>query len=326
MNRPCAGNPELAAWPDKFITPAPANVQSTGAAPSFEELSAKLDEFNTRLEKEPEGQAAWQEVEAYWSQLAGKDLDGWQGWVVRKGNMIELPADPAMETDAPVQDPTAVLITMQDPFAQLSAKGTFTPSLSASMRVERPSIYVTNLAPQVAESLCIGQKVSISGTITRAMPMYYTTSAIMISSASLTPVGSEPEHPVTADDLRGAVISLRRTVCFGVCPAYEVTVHGDGTVVFEGQRYTRVSGFAIGKTDEATLRSLVKELEDADYFSLKDYTKMEVTDHPSAVTLASFGGKTNVVNHYYGDRSAPETLTQLESKIDELLKTDQWVK
>jgi hypothetical protein len=42
-----------------------------------------------------------------------------------------------------------------------------------------------------------------------------------------------------ADD---AVITLERTVCYGTCPSYKVTLTGDGTVVYEGQNFVRVQG------------------------------------------------------------------------------------
>lgn len=37
-------------------------------------------------------------------------------------------------------------------------------------------------------------------------------------------------------------ITLERTVCFGVCPDYVVTVHGDGTVEYEGRNFVAVKG------------------------------------------------------------------------------------
>ncbi len=40
------------------------------------------------------------------------------------------------------------------------------------------------------------------------------------------------DDPPTAADLSKIEITLQRSACFGVCPAYKVTIHGDGLVVF----------------------------------------------------------------------------------------------
>ncbi|HKP53084.1 MAG TPA: hypothetical protein VJ183_10595 [Chloroflexia bacterium] len=47
---------------------------------------------------------------------------------------------------------------------------------------------------------------------------------------------------------------------------------------------------------------------------------------PSASLSISTSDKGNMVNHYYGDHNAPATLTALESKVDEILNTAQWVR
>ena len=46
---------------------------------------------------------------------------------------------------------------------------------------------------------------------------------------------TEVKYPALASevDLTKVIIRLQRTECLGVCPAYSVTVFGDGTVVFE---------------------------------------------------------------------------------------------
>ena len=37
-------------------------------------------------------------------------------------------------------------------------------------------------------------------------------------------------------------ISLERTICFGRCPNYRVTIEGDGSVTYEGWRFVKVEG------------------------------------------------------------------------------------
>jgi hypothetical protein len=52
--------------------------------------------------------------------------------------------------------------------------------------------------------------------------------------------------------------------------------------------------------------------------------EQKVTDLPYAITSITIGGQTKTVNHYYGDDSAPQQLTDLESKIDEIVNSKQW--
>jgi len=130
-------------------------------------------------------------------------------------------------------------------------------------------------------------------------------------------------------------ITLERTACFGTCPMYKVTVTSDGTVTFNGQRFTKTTGVAKGKISREEFRQLVAEFEKIKYFSLPDsYTPgtpvcpQRITDMPSANTSISLKGKAKGVMHYYGcgDKGALAQLTALETKIDEVLGTQKWIK
>ena len=130
-------------------------------------------------------------------------------------------------------------------------------------------------------------------------------------------------------------ITLERTVCFGTCPNYKLTIKSDGSVIFEGKRFTKTSGFARGTITIAAYRSLVSEFEKINYFSLPDRfipgTKecpQVVTDMPSANTSIRLNGKAKAVDHYYGcgDQGVLPKLSALEDKIDKVAGTQKWIK
>ncbi|MFN2578980.1 MAG: acetamidase/formamidase family protein [Pyrinomonadaceae bacterium] len=130
-------------------------------------------------------------------------------------------------------------------------------------------------------------------------------------------------------------ITLERTVCFGTCPAYKVTIARDGTVTFDGRRFTKTKGLATGHIKADDFRKLMKEFEKIDYFSLPDaYTPgtaqcpRVVTDLPSANTSIHLNGKMKSVEHYYGcgNAQALAKLTALETRIDEVAGTQKWIK
>ena len=43
-------------------------------------------------------------------------------------------------------------------------------------------------------------------------------------------------------DLKTVTILLDRTACYGTCPAYKVTIHGDGRVEYTGGRECKSEG------------------------------------------------------------------------------------
>ena len=132
------------------------------------------------------------------------------------------------------------------------------------------------------------------------------------------------------------LITLERGPCLGRCPQYIVKISADGTVAFEGKSDTKVTGKASSKITESDLKQLVSAFEKMNYFALKErYTDdacPEVaTDMSSATTSFQFDGKQKTVFHYHGcmtkdSQSYPPGLNLLENKIDDIAKTEQWVR
>jgi hypothetical protein len=131
----------------------------------------------------------------------------------------------------------------------------------------------------------------------------------------------------SSDKLDDAVITLERTLCYGTCPVYKLTVYGTGAVTWEGKKFVKTVGKAEGAISQEQFKQLVSEFDKANYFSLKDnYTQISFTDMPNVFTSITVDGKTKSIKHYLGDNSAPGQLTTLENKIDEIVNSDQWIK
>jgi len=134
-------------------------------------------------------------------------------------------------------------------------------------------------------------------------------------------------HTPTPSDFDEVVITLERTVCFGACPEYKLTIYGSGTVEYEGKRFVEIEGKRTIDISVEKVRQLLSEFMKIDYFSLNDsYEEFMATDMPSVFTSLTFDGKTKTVRHYHGDFSAPKELTELEDKIDEIVNSNQWIK
>jgi hypothetical protein len=132
-----------------------------------------------------------------------------------------------------------------------------------------------------------------------------------------------------------AVITLQRTVCYGTCPEYKLTIFSDGRVLYEGISSVKTKGKAWGRITPAELEELILEFQNINYFDLDDsYTPgtkvcpQSMTDMPAATTSLTRNGKSKTVIHYHGCRGLPvlDLLTQLENKIDEAVSVNKWVK
>lgn len=301
---------------------------------SYGELKEKFEKLHAQMintDDQAASSAIWTELDNSWRALVGKTLVGWNGWVVSNGNatseLVKYWSDAAAGVPNP-NDPAVILLALDDPYAVIPPSETSTPFDSGILgppALHPMEVLVQREGAAVEQPTCLGQKVRFDGTV-RLVAHHYTLQGLVISSSHVVPVDNSPVETPTAEDLRDVEISLERTVCFGTCPAYRVTVYGDGMVVFKGDVSTRIRGFKIDKIGEDKVRQLLGEFDKADFFALKDYTEHKVTDNPSAITSIKMPGKSKTVNHYFGDDSAPQKLIHLEEKIDEILNTAQWVK
>jgi len=141
--------------------------------------------------------------------------------------------------------------------------------------------------------------------------------------------------PTGSQNTNDDQITLERGACFGTCPVYQLTIKSDGSVTFDGKRFTKTTGIATGKISQSDFRALVSEFVNIYYFSLPDaYTPGtkecpdRITDMPSANTSIRLNGRAKSVAHYYGcgNKGALEKLTALETKIDEVAGTQKWIK
>ena len=153
--------------------------------------------------------------------------------------------------------------------------------------------------------------------------LVFTFSVVVISSLT----GCTGNYINSQSDYNDLVITLERTPCHGFCPVYKLTIDDDGTVVYEGKDFVSTKDREETAISQDKVDQLVQEFKKIDYFSLNDeYTTRIITDAPSVITSITLDGKTKTIEHYHGDFSAPEELTELEDRIDEIVNSEQWIK
>jgi hypothetical protein len=138
---------------------------------------------------------------------------------------------------------------------------------------------------------------------------------------TLTPTALPTSTPKPID-YQGVVITLQRTVCLGLCPSYSLTIHGDGSVDYFGREFVKVTGEQTGQVSQDKVRELVDEFYRIDFFSLKSSYDADILDLPTTITSITIDGRTMRVEDRY---DAPQALTDLEKRIDEVANSKKWV-
>jgi Domain of unknown function (DUF6438) len=142
------------------------------------------------------------------------------------------------------------------------------------------------------------------------------------------PVQTANLDSLSDDDLKAAVIRMERTRCFGSCPAYILTIYGDGRVEYISKEDKKAAAKQ-GTIAPGAVKALLAQFASAKFLSLPDYlfeecTCRQCTDLPSTITEINVQGTTHRVRHDYGCGCAPEALFELESAIDKAANVEQW--
>ena len=120
-------------------------------------------------------------------------------------------------------------------------------------------------------------------------------------------------------------ITLSRSACYGNCPAYQIEIHGDGTVLYHGEANAGAVEKKRVKISHGSLVKLVETFRKVDYFSLTAGYASGVTDMPTCVTSISFDGVSKAVLDYVGrDSGMPPGVSDVEATVDRLSGVFKW--
>jgi uncharacterized protein DUF6438 len=181
-----------------------------------------------------------------------------------------------------------------------------------------PEMYLVHLPDSEVATLKYGQRITFSGDFVN-VPGDEINS---VQNPNYTLLEDEPAvPPPTDDELKDLRIILDRTVCFGTCPEYTLTIDANGKVTFEGREYTR-EGTVLGAIDNTKLIELAAEVKKADFFSLEDSYTAQVTDNPTYTLEVQMGGKSKRVVSY---ATRPRRLELLMNRIDQIVNSKEWI-
>ena len=122
-------------------------------------------------------------------------------------------------------------------------------------------------------------------------------------------------------------IKLQRTMCFGTCPVYSVTVDKEGNVNYYGEMFVYKSGEHHWKISMRKVKQLNDLIEDFGFKSFIYEPGDEfITDQPSCITTIKYSdGETKEINHYYGHVLIDDSLTEFEKNIERIIGTKKYV-
>ena len=154
--------------------------------------------------------------------------------------------------------------------------------------------------------------------------LWLAATSLCLEGADALPGGAAGrENPVS--------ISLERTICYGACPSYVLTVFADGRITYEGRHFVKVRGSHWKTIPTAKLAPLFAKLDAVHFWKFKDsyYVVVNpdgsieaVTDQPTYTVTVKTGGQTKRVVDYYG---APKALRELEDLIDTTAGVEEWI-
>ncbi len=116
-------------------------------------------------------------------------------------------------------------------------------------------------------------------------------------------------------------ISFEKTVCFGTCPVYNMTIYGNGKISYTGSRFVKKSGTHELRAKSEDLKQLFDHLYNMEFDKLKDRYDTNVTDIPS--TIINYKKKTVVLRWY---AYAPESLRELDRILINIAEKTGYIK
>lgn len=126
------------------------------------------------------------------------------------------------------------------------------------------------------------------------------------------------------------LVKMERTLCYGTCPSYTLTILEDGKVTFNGREFVDHKGKATREMSQKNLKQLIQEIHNSQFMEMPSNPECEsrMTDHPSVFITVEIEDERNSLTHYLGCKGFEheEELYKLEAAIDSLAETNKWIK
>ena len=121
-------------------------------------------------------------------------------------------------------------------------------------------------------------------------------------------------------------VQIDHTECYGRCPSYTLTLHGDGRVDYNGNNYVDVTGAHSFTIPPADVAALIERLRAQDIWSMAGNWASSATDGAYHTITLTVGGQTRVITDYMGyDVGMPQAVSEAEADIDRTGHAAGWI-
>ncbi len=129
-------------------------------------------------------------------------------------------------------------------------------------------------------------------------------------------------HAMPAPKGEEVVITLKRGACLGSCPAYDLTLYGDGTVIFVGHGETAEIGEKQYRIDPRDVAKLYTYIDRRVFWELKDKYAVTWTDQVFIDICVADGARKKCVVDYSGlNAGMPSSVRDIEDEIDRVAES-----
>ena len=144
--------------------------------------------------------------------------------------------------------------------------------------------------------------------------------------------GCRPRPPVPATPPAPDSIVLERTRCFGICPAYRLSLARSGAVRFRSLNPGDSTRTASDTLPRGAFERLARQAAELGFDALPDRIAGSelcgtmATDHPSAIVTLFRGARAKRVEDYHGCYPGPAALRRFELAVDSTARSERWVR
>ncbi len=157
--------------------------------------------------------------------------------------------------------------------------------------------------------------------------------AIVEETVVVAPTETETQEDVIIEEEEEAVEAppylvavLKKTACYGQCPAFEARLFSDGHLTFFGQKDVKNLGRFEAWTDGQILEQIKKEAYRIQFFELSEVYPVNghsLDDLPMTITYLNFDDREKtIINNF----ESPLSLRRFESFLETLFAEVQWQK
>lgn len=144
------------------------------------------------------------------------------------------------------------------------------------------------------------------------------TIVVFTQCKSTATTATTPPNTPAAD---AKLIAMHTGPCFGTCPVYTITVHRNGLVEYQGDRFTNKAGLWSLQLEQTELDKLQQMIKEADLLAMQDQYESRIPDLAMVTITYHAGEKIKTIK---GREDRPEGLMKIEKMLKALATSKDW--